>query len=100
VIKSDGGGSSYYEIEIPIEKVTLIDGNDGKPWQDVEYSGVASVRLEVKDVIRYSLDNDFTKGNVYKALVRLGKKDGASIAYDINKMRFFLDELEKELVNE
>jgi hypothetical protein len=55
-------------------------------------------RIEVKDIIRYALDNDFDKGNIFKALVRLGKKDGASIEYDINKCIYFLEELRKELV--
>jgi hypothetical protein len=99
-IKSDGGSSSYYEIDIPINKVSLIDFNTGEAWTDVEYSPVIAVKLEVKDVIRYALDNDFDKGNIFKALVRLGKKDGASAEYDINKCAFFLEELRKEHVHD
>jgi hypothetical protein len=95
-VKSDGGSSAYYEIDIPIGKVSFI--HSGSEQLLTEMTGY--IRIEVKDVIRYALDNDFDKGNIFKALVRLGKKDGASIVYDINKMRFFLDELEKELVHE
>jgi hypothetical protein len=96
-VKSDGSASTYYEIDIPVNKVMLITPTEGMPLSDF-VSG--RVRVEVKDIIRHALNNDFDKGNIFKALVRLGKKDGASIVYDINKMRFFLDELEKELVNE
>lgn len=82
-IESTGGSSDYYKIRIPKECV---------------FVNVDHVQIEVKDVIRYALNNDFTFGNVFKALVRIvskrngvGKK-GADIEYDLNKCKFFLDE--------
>lgn len=77
-IKSDGGSSSYYEIRIP--KSAIKDEGD-------------SILLEAKHIIRYALGNDFSKGNVFKALVRLGQKDGVDVEYDRKKMHFFVDDI-------
>lgn len=77
-VKSDGGSSSYYKFSIPVNRVRIEDGQ---------------VHMSVSEVIRYALNNDFDKGNIFKALVRLGLKEGTSVDYDINKCRWFLDEL-------
>lgn len=71
-IASDGGSTKYYE---------LPEG-----------------ARELNDLIRHK-DMSFARGNIFKALYRLGEKDGTSVMYDIRKCRLFLDECEK-LVNE
>lgn len=85
-IKSDGGSSDYYKIYLP---PALI--------QRISESGY----VEVKDVLRYGLDNDATLFNVAKALFRIASarrgegKDGITVEYDLNKCLFFLkDEIE------
>ena len=84
-IKSDGGSSRYYEIRIP--KNAVKDEGD-------------SILIEAKHIIRYALDNDFSKGNVFKALVRLGQKDGTDVEYDRKKMHFFVDDIcDSEMAN-
>lgn len=37
------------------------------------------------------VDMSFARGNLFKALYRLGNKDGTSIDYDLDKCQFFLD---------
>jgi len=65
-IKSDGGSSSYY---------MLPDG--AKELNDlIEHKGMS-----------------FARGNLFKALYRLGEKDGIGTEYDLNKLQYFLDRL-------
>lgn len=81
-VKSDGGSSSYYEL--------TITNRAGE-----------SIKCETGDVIRALVGNDFDFGNCVKALRRmylatLGKgKEGTDIAYDCNKVRYFLSEIER-----
>lgn len=76
--KSDGGSSDYYKFSIPKNRVAEDDTH---------------FHLSISEVIKYALNNDFDKGNIFKALVRLGRKEGTSIEYDINKCHWFLDEI-------
>lgn len=39
----------------------------------------------------------FARGNLFKACYRLGEKEGVDISYDINKMKFFIQDLEEML---
>ena len=85
-IKSDGGSSDYYKIYLPPALIQRI---------------VENGYVEVKDILRYGLDNDATLFNVGKALFRIASarrgqgKEGITIAYDLNKCLFFLkDEME------
>jgi len=34
-----------------------------------------------------------SRGDIFKACYRLGEKDGTSISYDLNKMKFFIEDL-------
>jgi hypothetical protein len=79
-IKSDGGSSSYYELE--------ITNKYGE-----------KIKVEVGDIIRAMVGNDFSFGNCVKALRRMylvtqgGGKEGVSLEYDIKKVKWFLDEI-------
>lgn len=77
-IKSDGGSSDYYKIKLP--KRILKDNGDG------------TVTIETGDIIRYALSNDFNLGNIFKVLIRWGKKDGIDYQYDRNKIVYFADD--------
>lgn len=76
-VKSDGGSSDYYKIEIP--KHIVKDLGD-------------CYQIETGDVIRYAFDDNFAIGNIIKALKRLGKKEGTCVEYDVNKIKYFLDD--------
>jgi hypothetical protein len=85
---SDGGSSEYYKLRIKVDanKVTKLSLD------------VSEVELETGDVIRALVGNDFNLGNVVKALRRIyeceagrGKK-GVDIAYDLKKIKYFLDD--------
>lgn len=77
-IKSDGGSSDYYKIKLP--KRILKDNGDG------------TFTIETGDIIRYALSNDFNLGNIFKVLIRWGKKDGIDYQYDRNKIVYFTDD--------
>ena len=72
-IKSDGGSSDYYKLEI-----------NGNP-------------VEVEAVIYAMVGGDFALGNVLKALRRMyldskGQgKEGIDMKYDANKIKYFVD---------
>jgi len=65
-VKSDGGSTSYYEIP-----------------QDA---------TELRHLISHK-GMSFARGNIFKALYRLGEKEGTDVLYDLNKIKFFAEEL-------
>jgi hypothetical protein len=77
-IKSDGGSSSYYTLNI----------ND--------------TVVETEDIIRDVFGNDFDFGNAFKALVRAylntqGKgKAGNNLSYELNKIRYSLNKIKEQ----
>ena len=95
-VKSDGGSSKYYQITIRTQEsnIRLVD-NDELQLVDVD--------LETGDIIRALVDNDFDLGNCLKAIRRIHQsskgegKSGTSIEYDINKIKYFLDEWERNV---
>ena len=86
--KSDGGSSSYYQKTIPPGVLKISGGPfDGQPLEH-------AVVMETDDVIKLFLGNDWHKGNIFKALTRLGQKDGIDESYDFNKVKWFLDRIQ------
>jgi hypothetical protein len=65
-VKSDGGSSSYY---------FLPEG-----------------ATELNDLIE-AKQMSFARGNIFKALYRLGNKVGTDVEYDLNKIELFLGRL-------
>ena len=86
-IKSDGGSTSYYQLDVPDRVVEQIRDGDIFPT------------IETGDVIEMLVDNDFDMGNIIKALRRINEakkgkgKAGTDIAYDIKKCHYFLDQI-------
>ena len=78
-VVSDGGSSSYY-------KLTIVN----KEGEQLE--------CELGDILRVIVGNDFDLSNIVKACRRAYEasqgrgKDGVSIAYDMNKVKYFADE--------
>lgn len=90
-IKSDGGKSGYYWVEIPLSKVEIN-----------EEKGVVGFMLE--EYIEHGLNNDFDQGNIAKCNHRIGKKAGNTDLYDVNKIdhsnqRLRIKAMEKEKSN-
>lgn len=65
-VKSDGGSSAYYKL--PASATDLMD------------------LIEAEEM-------SFARGNMFKALFRLGKKAGTDVEYDLNKLQWFLDRM-------
>jgi len=79
-VVSDGGSSKYYEI--------VITNKAGE-----------SIKVEMGDIIRACVANDFDLGNIMKACRRISEakqgrgKAGASVEYDANKIVYFANEV-------
>ena len=67
-IVSDGGSSNYYKLP-----------DDAADLQDL---------IEDKEM-------SFARGNLFKALYRMGEKDGIDVGYDLRKMQWFLDRMKR-----
>lgn len=90
-IKSDGGSSSYYFTKLPVHVIDQI---------------VITGGIEVKDFVRYCLDNDADCKDIVKALKRIcefkkgGGKEGVDAMYDATKIKFFANELYEQIKQE
>lgn len=100
--KSDGGSSAYYQIKFPVG--LLLESA-----QKAVEEGKSHAIIETEDIIRYALDNDFDRGNIFKCMVRitslengLGKVgndalyDASKIVYSAEKMRRYYKEKTKQ----
>lgn len=47
---------------------------------------------ELRHLISFK-DMSFARGNLFKACYRLGEKEGVDIMYDLNKMKFFIEDM-------
>lgn len=89
-IVSDGGSSSYYTIVLPDDVIEKI---------------VKNRAIETEDILKYGLGNDFDFSNAGKSLIRLwgtingAGKAGNDAGYEITKIRYSLDKIEKFYVN-
>lgn len=89
-IKSDGGSSSYYDIEIPD---WLFD-----KMLERNYSGNCFIKTE--ELIEV-MGSDFDEGNILKCLVRINSlkkgvgKQGNDVAYDANKIVYSANRLKE-----
>ena len=90
-VKSDGGSSSYYFTKLP---------------PHIIYQIVITGGIEVKDFVRYCLDNDADCKDIVKALKRIcefkkgGGKEGVDAMYDATKIKFFANELYEQIKQE
>lgn len=82
-VKSDGGKSSYYWVELPLESVKIDNEK-----------GVVGFMLE--EYITHGLNNDFDQGTIAKSNHRIGKKAGNSVEYDVNKILHSAERLKKK----
>ncbi len=85
-VKSDGGKSSYYNIDTP---QWFVDK-------------VVSGELMVEDLTEVVFGNDFNYTNVFKAMKRVYEaekgcgKEGNDINYDIKKMHYYTDKIQEK----
>lgn len=65
-VSSDGLSTSYYKLPPHADELRHL----------ISFKGMSKSR-----------------GDIFKACYRLGEKDGTDVLYDLNKMRFFIDDL-------
>ena len=56
------------------------------------YYTLPSHATELRHLISHK-GMSFARGNLFKAIYRLGEKQGTDVMYDLNKMKFFVDDL-------
>ena len=92
-IKSDGGSSSYYDLEIPawvVEKILNRKAEDGKYY------------IKTEECCEIFFGNDFDYSNLFKSSVRSygteqgGGKAGNSVDYEMSKVQYSANKI-KEL---
>ena len=92
--KSDGGSSAYYQIKFPVE--LLLEAA-----QKAAEEGESHAIIETEDIIRYALDNDFDRGNIFKCMVRITSlenglgKAGNDALYDASKIVYSAEKMRK-----
>ena len=72
-VKSDGGSTEYYKLP---------------KWA-----------TELRHLMEYKQMTP-DQANIFKASFRLDEKDGNSVLYDLNKIRFFADCIEERIIRE
>lgn len=102
-----GCGATYaqvHEKDCPIylttfERIQSGVGVSPEPTAKVKSDGSSSSyyflpkgATELNDLIEHK-EMSFARGNLFKALYRLGEKDGIDHTYDLNKCQLFLDRL-------
>ena len=75
-----GKENSYYWVEMPINAVTIDETN-------------GTIGFMLEEYIKHGLDNDFDRGNLAKANHRLGKKQGNTEEYELDKMHYYVDRI-------
>lgn len=85
-VKSDGGKSSYYQIDTP---QWFVDK-------------VSSGELMLEDLAEVIFGNDFNYTNVFKAMKRVYEaekgcgKEGNDVKYDIKKIHYYADKIQEK----
>ena len=65
-VASEGGSTSYYTLPSHVTELRHL----------ISHKGMSKSR-----------------GDIFKACYRLGEKEGVDVGYDLNKMKFFIDDL-------
>ena len=65
-VKSNGGSTDYYKIPKHAKELRHL----------ISHKGMSKSR-----------------GDIFKACYRLGEKEGVDLMYDLNKMKFFIEDL-------
>ena len=74
------------ELAVPDRKKTASDG------LSTDYYALPEHATELRHLISHK-GMSKSRGDIFKACYRLGEKDGTAIEYDLNKMKFFIDDL-------
>ena len=91
-IKSDGGSSSYYDIELPewlIDRILERRTEEGKFY------------IKTEEMILTCFGNDFDYGTLFKSLVRAYKagigtgKEGSGEEYNLNKILYYAEKIKE-----
>jgi hypothetical protein len=88
-ITSDGGSSTYYDIEVPKWLLDLLNQRaaEGKSY------------VKTEELIEVGFGNDFNFGTLFKSTVRAygcsvgAGKAGNDIGYEVNKVKYYSDKI-------
>lgn len=69
-----------------VEKKIVSDGGS------TDYYKLPPHATELKHLISHK-SMSFARGNIFKACYRLGEKQGVNLEYDLQKIKFFIDDL-------
>jgi hypothetical protein len=92
-IKSDGGSSSYYDVDVPQWLLYTLNERqkEGKCY------------IKTEEMIAAFLSNDFDYGNLFKSMIRCkglqdgtGGKAGNSVEYECNKMIYSCNKIKEK----
>lgn len=80
------GGAYSNWSSIPDRKKTASDG------LTTAYYALPEHATELRHLISHK-GMSKSRGDIFKACYRLGEKEGVDVGYDLNKMKFFIDDL-------
>lgn len=92
-IKSDGGSSTYYDIDIPAWLLYTLNERqkEGKCY------------IKTEELIECGFSNDFSFGTLFKSLVRAMSvkcgvgKAGNDIDYEVNKILYYAERIREQV---
>jgi hypothetical protein len=95
-IKSDGGSSTYYDIELPDWLISRVFDRyrEGRTY------------IKTEELIEVTFNSDFDAGNAFKSLIRLwgafngAGKAGNTVSYEKKKIEYSVDKLEKRFARQ
>jgi len=77
----------YFSMHIPKDRVKVA--SDGST---TEYYSIPDHATELRHLISAKAMSK-SRGDIFKACYRLGEKEGTDTLYDLNKMKFFIQDL-------
>lgn len=91
-IKSDGGSSSYYDLDVPQWLLYTLNERqkEGKCY------------IKTEEIIRVLFKNDFSFGTLFKSLVRAfgitqgAGKAGNDMNYECGKIHYYADKIKEQ----
>lgn len=85
------------DYQVPLDELETVDVVEDRIKIASDGLSTAYYKLpehanELRHLISYKSMSK-SRGDIFKACYRLGEKDGTDVLYDLNKMKFFIDDL-------
>ena len=85
------------DYQVPLDELETVDVVEDRKKIASDGLSMAYYKLpEHADELRHLISHKSmskSRGDIFKACYRLGEKDGTDVLYDLNKMKFFIDDL-------